>query len=637
MQADGANHEGSRYFNLLHFVQKSIKEKLDGIVNTELDNAGEVSPQTWKIVAHRIAKSLKDSPPMISLLQNIQSALYFSSENFTSSIESEPTSDMQKAQSVQHKPVNVCDGKCHVLQYEQLGTDMSQHSPLEVRKQALDIFLQCELSEVTESIYWSQIRHSLRENLCDKNDDIFKLSLKVHAKLMQSMSHVCIREGFINLVEGLHLHYSNKCHNSLPNFQNGLDWGNLIHRHLCQISCLVLEVVKEMPKNWLRCGERRFEDIVGVFVNLLAMHTYDSRLNLPRDILYPFHIVSVLDPKAKWCTQWLHGAFGQHLFFNALSQKSALITFLVGEILSYFEAYQNNHTGYIFEDCVSGHIVKYATFAHSLSVLSKVVCFEKGRQFFPVAVKTTSELVSLEVILVRMIMYLNLHSKYKGAVLTPPSGSGVVVEFTKKLLQNGCDEISGNLMRTIIEPIQNISMQPMKCSDIPCHTIQMLLQLASSSNGISCLLGSRQKHKISIAKLSRNQNCTNISPLGLRKDRMSIPLERQLLAQSVRIPSISKIDMASPAKVIEHTTALLLRSEDTSNVDVLLSLVEICTKLFRVHEGLSVLDTMNSELILAVINLYKQLSFKNELSRCSASRYPFKSKDYGITTHAIYK
>jgi hypothetical protein len=118
---------------------------------------------------------------------------------------------------------------------------------------------------------------------------------------------------------------------------------------------------------------------------------------------------------------------------------------------------------------------------------------------------------------------------------------------------------------------------------------------------------------------------------------MSIPLERQLLAQSVRIPSISKIDMASPAKVIEHTTALLLRSEDTSNVDVLLSLVEICTKLFRVHEGLSVLDTMNSELILAVINLYKQLSFKNELSRCSASRYPFKSKDYGITTHAIYK
>ena len=631
--------EGSFYENLLHFVQNSIKEKFDGIVSTEINNAGEISLQTWRIVAHNIAKSVQDSPPMISLLQDIQSALYLGVENFASSTENEPTSDRQKAQSVRHKPVNneVCDGNCRVLQYELLGIHMSPHNPLEVRKQALDTLLQSELSEVTESVYWPQIRHNLRKNLCDKSTETFSLCLKVHTKLMQSASQVCIREGFVNLVEGLHLYYSNMCHNSLPNVENGLDGSNPIHRHLSQISYLILEAVNEMPKNWLRCGERRYEDIVGVFVNLLAMHTYDSRFNLPRDILYPFHILSVLDPKAKWCTQWLHSAFGQHLFFNALSENSSLITFLVGEVLSYFEAYQNDHTEYIFENCISGHIVKYATFAHSVSVLSKVVCFEKGRQFFPAAVKTTSELVSLEVILVRMIMYLNLHSNYKSAILTPPSGSAVVMEFIKKLLQNGYDEISGNVMKTIIEPLQNISMNPMKCSDIPCHTIEILLELASSSNGILCLLESRQKRKISIAKLSRNQNSTNISALGLRKTRTSIPLERQFSAQSVRIPSISNIDMSSPAKVIEHTTTVLLRQEDISNVDALLSLVEICTKLFRIHEGLSMLDAMNSELILVVINLYKQLSFKNELSRCSGSRYPFKNKVNGISSHAIYK
>jgi len=631
--------EGALNVNLLHFVQSSIKEKLDGIVSSELNNAGEISPQTWRIVAHNIAKSLQDSPPMISLLQNIRCALYLGVENFSSSTENEPTSERQKGQSVRHKPVNneICDGKCRVLQYELLGKLLSPHNPLEVRKQALDTLLQSELSEVTESVYWPQIRHNLRKNLCDKSNDTFSLSLKVHTKLMQSASHVCIREGFVNLVEGLHLYYSNMCHNSLPSVENGLDGSNPIHRHLSQISFLILEAVKEMPKHWLRCGERRFEDIVGVFVNLLAMHTYDSRFNLPRDILYPFHILSVLDPKAKWCTQWLHGAFGQHLFFNALSQNSTLITFLVREVLSYFEAFQNDHTGHIFEDCISGHIVKYATFAHSASVLSKVVCFEKGRQYFPAAVKATSELVSLEVILVRMIMYLNLHINYKAAILTPPSGSAVIMEFIKKLLQNGYDEISGNVMKTIIEPLQNRSTHPMKCSDIPCHTIEILLELASRSDAISCLLESRQKRKISIAKPGRNQSSTNVSALGLRKTRTSIPLERQFSAQSVRIPSISNIDMSSPAKVIEHATSVLLRSEDTSNVDVLLSLVEICTKLFRIHEGLSMLDAMNSELILVVINLYEQVSFKNELNRCSGSRYPFKNKDNGISSHALYK
>lgn len=632
-------HEDSRYVNLLHLVQNSIKEKLDDIVSAELDNAGEISPQAWKIVAHNIAKSVKVSPPMIALLQNIKSTLHVSLENFTSSIENEPTSDTQKVQSIQQKPANnqVCDGNCHVLQYEQLSMDMSQYRPLEVRKQALDVFLQSELSEVTSNVYWPQIRHSLKEHLCDMNNDIFSLSLKVHAKLMQSASHVCIREGFINLCEGLHLHYSNMCHNSLPNFESGLDGSNPLHCHLNQISCLILEAVKEMPKNWLRYGERRFEEVVGVYVNLLAMHTNDSKFSLLGNILYPFHILSVLDPKAKWCTQWLHSAFGQHLFLNTLSQKSALITFLVGEILSYFEAYQNDYRGYIFEDSASGHIVKYATFAHSVSILSKVVCFERGRQFFPVALKTTSELISLEVILFRTIMYLNLHSNYKAAVITRPCGSAIVMEFIKKFLQNGCGEISGYLMETILGPIQTISMQRMKCGDIPYHTIGILLQLASSSNGISCLLGSIQKRKMSIAKPSRNQNSTNMSALGLRKNRMSIPLERELSASSIRIPSISNTDMSSPAKVIEHTTAVLLRCEDMSNVDILLLLVEICSRLFRIHEGLCMLDATNSELISAVINLYKQVSFKNELSRCSGSKYPFRCKDYAVLSHAIYK
>ncbi|PNF39806.1 hypothetical protein B7P43_G03500 [Cryptotermes secundus] len=423
---------------------------------------------------------------------------------------------------------------------------------------------------------------------------------------------------------------------SLPNFKNGIDVSDPIHGHVIQISHLILEAVKEMPKNWLRYGERRVEDIVGVFVNLLAMHTDDSRFNLPKDILFPFHILSVLDPKAKWCTQWLHAAFGQHLFLNTLSQNMALVTFLVEEILSYLETYQNGHPGDMPENIIPGCIVKYATFTHTLSVLSQVVCFEKGRQFFPVVTKTTSELVSLEVMLVRMIMFLNSGSSYKSTVCMTPSGFEVILAFVKKLLQIG-EEINENLMKTIIEPIKYRSMQPMKCNNIPCHTMKILLHLASSSTKISCLLGSRQKHKLSISKLNRNQNTTNTSAVGMRKTRqMNISLERQFSARSVRIPSIGNTDVSSPAKLIEHITTILMKHQDLSNVDELLSLVEMCGKLFRIHEGLSMLDAMNSQLISAVIVLYKQLSSEIESSRyCSAHEYPLKIKA-GNPPHAVY-
>jgi hypothetical protein len=626
---------------LIHFVQNSIKEKFDGSVSTELYNVGDISPQTWKIVAHNITKSLKDSPAMISFLQDIESAVYSSVESFISDVENEPIPDLPKAQTVLHKPVNNemwCPESSDVLQCKQLVVDTSQHRPLKVRKQALNTVLQSVLSEITVNDNWPQIQHNLRESLCEEQNEVFSLSLKVHVKLMQSPSQVCLKEGFISLVEGMHLYYSNVHYSSLPNFKNGIDLSNPIHHHLTKISHLTLEAVKEMPKSWLRYGERRVEEIVKVFVNLLAVCTYDSRFNLPKDVLCPFHILSVLDPKAKWCTHWLHGAFGQHLFLNTLSQNSDLITFLVGEILSYLETYQNDHPGHISENIISGCTVKYATFVHSLSVLSKIVCFEKGRQFFPVSIKNTSELVSLEVILVRLITYLNLESNYKGAVFTPPSGSEVVMEFIKNLLQNGDDEIINTLLKTLIEPIQHGSLQPMKCSTIPCHSVDILLHLASSSVGISCFLGNRQTCKVAITKVCRNENSTNTSAVGMRKNRnMGISLERQFSGRCIRIPSSSNSDTSSPAKVIENITTILLRNQDMSNVAVLLSLVEICSELFRIHEGLSMLGAMNSQLISTVINSYKELSSKSEPSRyCSASRYPLKSKDYSIQSEALY-
>ena len=74
----------------MHSAQNSTKEKLDDIVSTELNSAGEISPQTWRILAHNVSKSVQDSPYMISLLQNIPCALYLGLDNFPSSTEKEP-------------------------------------------------------------------------------------------------------------------------------------------------------------------------------------------------------------------------------------------------------------------------------------------------------------------------------------------------------------------------------------------------------------------------------------------------------------------------------------------------------------------------------------------------------------------
>ncbi|KAJ4435630.1 hypothetical protein ANN_18246 [Periplaneta americana] len=295
-------HEGSSNFraDLTRMVQNSIKEKLEDVVNSELENVGEITPQTWKIVAHNITKSVKDSPAMYSLLEGVQSMLFSTIENVISNIENEPISEFHNTQSLIQRSVNDgwYQGHTNMRLYEQLALDTAQQRPLKVRKQALTILHQSVLNEVMSTNYWPQIRLHLRENLCEENDEVFNISIKIHAKLLQSSSHVCIKEGFINLVEGMQMYYSKIYQNSLPNFKTGIDFNVLIHQHLCQIMYLILEATKEMPKNWLRYGERRVEQIVTAFVTLLAMHTDESRLDLPRDILYPFHIIAILDPRA---------------------------------------------------------------------------------------------------------------------------------------------------------------------------------------------------------------------------------------------------------------------------------------------------------------------------------------------------
>ncbi|XP_069678294.1 protein broad-minded-like [Periplaneta americana] len=625
-------HEGSSNFraDLTRMVQNSIKEKLEDVVNSELENVGEITPQTWKIVAHNVTKSVKDSPAMYSLLEGVQSMLFSTIENVISNIENEPISEFHNTQSLIQRSVNDgwYQGHTNMRLYEQLAVDTAQQRPLKVRKQALTVLHQSVLNEVMSTNYWPQIRLHLRENLCEENDEVFNISIKIHAKLLQSSSHVCIKEGFINLVEGMQMYYSKIYQNSLPNFKTGIDFNVLIHQHLCQIMYLILEATKEMPKNWLRYGERRVEQIVTAFVTLLAMHTDESRLDLPRDILYPFHIIAILDPRAGWCVHWLHGAFGQNLFLNAVSQNLTLMSFLVEEILLSLEEFQNYHPENITQN-LAGNSVKYATYIHTLTVLSNILCYEKGKNFFPIIIQSVEKSISLEYFIVKIVRILNLENNYVSEVSTP-SRTETVMELIKKLLKNADESICESLVKAVIEPLEPENNQSNECINMPYHSVKILLLLLESNIGSSCLLGSRQKRKIYFPRVNRSQNSTNTSAVGLKRNRnMSISFDRQFSARSIRIPSRNDSDNSNSVKVIENVTTAMLRDLDMSRTNTVLSMVEMCAKLFSLHEGLPMMDPLNSQLLQTIITLYKQLSSMREsIKYYSFFSHSSKAKDY---------
>ena len=51
---------------------------------------------------------------------------------------------------------------------------------------------------------------------------------------------------------------------------------------------------------------------------MLEMVTLKSRGG--QKILSPIHLISLVDPKAKWLKAWLHGNIGRHMFFLLVEQ-----------------------------------------------------------------------------------------------------------------------------------------------------------------------------------------------------------------------------------------------------------------------------------------------------------------------------
>ncbi|KAJ9601036.1 hypothetical protein L9F63_000771, partial [Diploptera punctata] len=95
---------------------------------------------------------------------------------------------------------------------------------------------------------------------------------------------------------------------------------------------------------------------------------------------------------------------------------------------------------------------------------------------------------------------------------------------------------------------------------------------------------------------------------------MNMSLDKQYSSMLIKIPSKSSADPSSPARLIEHITTVLIRNRNISEISSLMSLIEICGKLFILHEGLSMLEASRTHLIPSVVNLYKQLSCENENS-----------------------
>ncbi|XP_026283407.1 protein broad-minded-like isoform X1 [Frankliniella occidentalis] len=454
------------------------------------------------------------------------------------------------------------------------------------RMHALEVLLRVPVSEIVGSANWPQLQQELCESLRDDNWLVFMQVLKVLARISSSASFGPVSEGFLSLLEGLTLYYLTRhLHQELPSALHGLEFDNAVHIRIILISQCLLQILNEVPGKWIRYGEKRSQEIVDNFIDLLSMHTHHHRsltTDQSKDVLYPFHIFSVLDPEAKWCASVMHAAFGRNILMKCILKSASLIRFILEEILIWLKSQIKLSEGVtaVYEYGKNGNMnvnmINLTVFLHCISLLELFVNSDKGYLLFPVLTSIHEEAVSVYSVLLKLLEFLN-----KIACEPRTRHSQKLVRMLEKicasLIVSRCSRIlhgsSAELLHLLLEASNRVDN-----SALHIHNINILNKISECPAAVKWMLGRPiRRSREGISRLS-------LSSASSSSGRESILTNRT----------------ACIARRIAKATTVAVRDRNrftSENISPVCQLLAISEKLFSSPEGYLVLESCEGQLI----------------------------------------
>ena len=149
-----------------------------------------------------------------------------------------------------------------------------------------------------------------------------------------------------------------------------------------------------MNKNKVRAPKHINKILFFLIQAMLEMVTMKSK---GQKTLSPIHLISLVDPKAKWLKAWLHGNLGRQLFFHLagtihdnLFFKTAMHHLLVTLERDTFPLL--SRTSGRKKGLISSSLVSFAFFSHNLHVTCQVLQYHHGQKMFPLTLPNRDEL-----------------------------------------------------------------------------------------------------------------------------------------------------------------------------------------------------------------------------------------------------
>lgn len=581
-------------------LAKNIKEYIEKVllnqVECKLSEVPDIQKMTWKIDAHNIAKDVLDSPKVFSIKQNLDNIVETCVKQICIELGSglvlEKTKELQIYFPLADNSIQHIQSK-----FGELTQFISSTKPVNIRIKAYELLISSHYADTITKSNWTELQHSFQESLNDNNMDVFKLCLKLHAKLLSSSSYEMVKDVFLNLLESLCRHYNEQ--NS--EFES-MSFSNNTHFRMVSIVNLIINAINAITQNIARFGLKRLEEIIDNLIHLMSMHKGTKSIKR-KHFLSPFEIMSCLDPMGSWCMYLTHGVVSRNIFLNPSGnslRNNSLLQLIVEELIAFFSKPFIPDELHVELNEISIPHVKYGVFIHSLSLFSTICQYEMGRAFFPLLINKNEECVTIPVVTEKVILFLNERIEKEKELDRTFSSSFIdlVVNCAKTLFS--IKENQTTLLQVVIKPLQQM---PPK---LFFHTIEML----DAINHCECDKHLFIKHSTSGRKRGTPLNKVTASVSCLRNKHYKSPSEQQ----NVFHTSLENNSTTCIIDILVDTLTLLLRNKDLNcPTDLVCQLISVLGKYLLQHDGLcSVLTKENkSEVIQTLAMIYKN-KFDNE-------------------------
>ncbi|KAF2987202.1 hypothetical protein EK904_012138 [Melospiza melodia maxima] len=267
-------------------------------------------------------------------------------------------------------------------QLQLLTEKLDPSQPKEVRQEALQTLCLAPASDILNSESWPSLSKHLTISLADP-DATFS-----------------VRECFVSnyqISRHLELYFLSE-ENSL-HISAGLDVSNSDVNRLLKKVRLLNEYQKEAPSSWIRHPEKYMEEVVESTLSLLSLKHKPNHPASP-DFLSPMHFLALLDIKAVWFKKWTEAA--RYCEVNYKSKVLIFCFIVIGDTQDF---------------SYTGPELQYIYFVHSLCLLGRLLIYKEGQNLFPVQLKNKKATVSITDVLVLFVQLIYSSPSYPRTAL----------------------------------------------------------------------------------------------------------------------------------------------------------------------------------------------------------------------------